>query len=327
MARAGQKIKLTSVDELLCVPSTEGTTDIDVRAIYPFENHPFKVVDDEKMDELVESIKLNGVLTPVLVRPDDEGTYEMISGHRRLHAAKRAGLAKIPAIVKGMTNDEATIAMVDANVQREEILPSERAFSYRMKLDAIKRQGKRSDLTSPQSGGKSPHDDNSTSPHNGRKLEAADIVGESMGVSGTNVQRYIRLTNLIPKLLNMVDEKRLTLSSAVEMSYFNKNVQQWIYEYISENGMIKQEQMLGLREYREDNSLTQEKLINILHGCIVPLSTSKKITINEKKLSNFFPDNYSKTDMEKVIYGLLEQWKQAQQGESNDRNKNELLLW
>lgn len=132
--RAGQKIKLTSIDELLCVPETEGTVDIDVRAIYPFENHPFKVLDDEKMDELVESIKANGVLTPVLLRPDDEGTYEMISGHRRLHAAKRAGLFRIPAIVKEMTNDEATIVMVDSNVQREEILPSEKAFAYRMKL-------------------------------------------------------------------------------------------------------------------------------------------------------------------------------------------------
>lgn len=150
--RVGQKIKLTSIDELLCVPDTEGTIDLDVKAIYPFENHPFKVVDDEKMDELVESIKVNGVLTPVLVRPDDEGTYEMISGHRRLHAAKRAGLRKIPAIIKEMTNDDATIAMVDANVQREEILPSEKAFAYRMKLEAIKRQGYRADLTSPHDG-------------------------------------------------------------------------------------------------------------------------------------------------------------------------------
>ena len=121
--RPGQKITMTSIDELLCVPDTEGTVDIDVKAIYPFENHPFKVVDDEKMDELVESIQANGILTPVLVRPDDEGTYEMISGHRRLHAAIRVGLVKIPAVIKEMTNDEATIAMVDANVQREEILP------------------------------------------------------------------------------------------------------------------------------------------------------------------------------------------------------------
>ena len=264
------------------------------------------------MDELVESIKVNGVLTPVLVRPDDEGTYEMISGHRRLHAAKRAGLAKIPAIVKGMTNDEATIAMVDANVQREEILPSERAFAYRMKLEAIKRQGARNDLTSPQSGARL-NVDNGTSPQNGAKLVAADIVGQSMGVSGTQVSRMVRLTELIKPLLNMVDDKRLTLSAGIEISFFKKNIQQWIYEYICENGMIKQEHFVELRKYREDENLTQEGLIAILVGLETPLSTSKKITINEKKLANFFPDNYSKTDMEKVIYGLLEQWKQAQQ--------------
>ena len=136
------------------MPQTAGTTDVDVNAIYPFENHPFKVLDDEKMEELVDSIKLNGILTPVIVRPDDEGTYEMISGHRRLHAAKRAGLQKIPAIVKEMTNDDAILAMVDSNLQREEILPSEKAFAYKMKYEAMRRQGARKDLTSSQVGTK-----------------------------------------------------------------------------------------------------------------------------------------------------------------------------
>lgn len=298
--RAGQKIKLTSIDELLCVPETEGTVDIDVRAIYPFENHPFKVLDDEKMDELVESIKANGVLTPVLLRPDDEGTYEMISGHRRLHAAKRAGLLRIPAIVKEMTNDEATIVMVDSNVQREEILPSEKAFAYRMKLEAIKRQGARTDLTSPQ---------------NGAKLVAADVVGQSMGVSGTQVSRMVRLTELITPLLNMVDEKRLAISVGVEISFMNKNVQQWIYEFIRENGMIKQEQLMELRKYRDDNNMTQEQLINILIGSASSAPVSKKITLNERKLHKFFPAYYSKTEMEQVIFGLLTQWKQAQESE------------
>ena len=313
--RAGQKIKLTSIDELLCVPETEGTVDIDVRAIYPFENHPFRVVDDEKMEELVESIKANGILTPVLVRPDDEGTYEMISGHRRLHAAKKAGLLKIPAIVKEMTNDDAVIAMVDANVQREEILPSEKAFAYRMKLEAIKRQGARNDLTSPLNGGKLKENEEITSPQKGRKLEAADIVGKSMGVSGTQIQRYIRLTELIPKLLDMVDEKRLALSVAVELSYMNKNVQQWIYEFIRENGMIKQEQLMELRKYRDDKNMTQEQLITILIGSASTVPTSKKITLNERKLHKFFPAYYSKAEMERVIFGLLEQWKQAQDSE------------
>ncbi|NLG04910.1 MAG: ParB/RepB/Spo0J family partition protein [Clostridia bacterium] len=298
--RAGQKIKLTSIDELLCVPETEGTIDIDIRAIYPFENHPFKVVDDEKMDELVESIKANGILTPVLVRPDDEGTYEMISGHRRLHAAKRAGLLRIPAIVKEMTNDDAVIAMVDANVQREEILASERAFSLKMKLDAIKRQGKRNDLTSSLQE---------------TKLGSDEIVGQGEGLARAQVHRYIRLTELIPKLLDMVDEKRLALSVAVEISYLNKNVQQWIYEFIRENGMIKQEQLMELRKYRDDKNMTQEQLINILIGSASSPKVSKKITLNERKLHKFFPAYYSKSEMERVIFGLLEQWKQTQESE------------
>ena len=298
--RAGQKIKLTSIDELLCVPETEGTIDLDVRAIYPFENHPFKVIDDEKMDELVESIKTNGVLTPVLVRPDDEGTYEMISGHRRLHAAKRAGLFRIPAIVKEMTNDDAVIAMVDANVQREEVLPSEKAFAFRMKFDAIRHQGKVTDATLfPE----------------GTKSNSGDIVGQSEGLTRTQVYRYIRLTELIPKLLDMVDEKRLALSVAVELSYMNKNVQQWIYEFIRENGMIKQEQLMELRKHRDDKNMTQEQLITILIGSASTVPTSKKITLNERKLHKFFPAYYSKAEMERVIFGLLEQWKQAQDSE------------
>ena len=299
-SRAGQKIKLTSIDELLCVPETEGTVDIDVRAIYPFENHPFRVVDDEKMEELVESIKANGVLTPVLVRPDDEGTYEMISGHRRLHAAKKAGLLKIPAIVKEMTNDDAVIAMVDANVQREEILPSERAFSLKMKMDALNHRGKRTDLTLS---------------HEETKFHSAEKIGEAEGLGRAQVHRYIRLTELIPKLLDMVDEKRLALSVAVELSYMNKNVQQWIYEFIRENGMIKQEQLMELRKYRDDKNMTQEQLINILIGSVSTVPVSKKITLNERKLHKFFPAYYSKAEMERVIFGLLEQWKQAQDSE------------
>ena len=296
--RAGQKIKLTSIDELLCVPETEGTIDIDIRAIYPFENYPFKVVDDEKMDELVESIKANGILTPVLVRPDDEGTYEMISGHRRLHAAKRAGLLRIPAIVKEMTNDDAVIAMVDANVQREEVLPSEKAFAFKMKFEAIRHQGKCTDATLfPE----------------GTKSNSGDIVGQSEGLTRTQVYRYIRLTELIPKLLDMVDEKRLALSVAVEISYMNKNVQQWIYEFIRENGMIKQEQLMELRKYRDDKNMTQEQLINILVGSASAPPVSKKITLNERKLHKFFPAYYSKTEMEQVIFGLLAQWKQEQE--------------
>ncbi|MDD3141163.1 MAG: ParB/RepB/Spo0J family partition protein [Lachnospiraceae bacterium] len=308
-SRPGQKIKMTSIDELLCVPDMEGTVELDVRSIYPFEKHPFKVIDDEKMDELIESIKNNGVLTPVLVRPDDEGTYEMISGHRRLHAAKRAGIIKIPSVIKEMTDDDATIAMVDSNVQREEVLPSEKAFAYKMKLEAIKRQGARSDLKSEV-----------TSPQTGVKLQAADIVGLSSGVSGSQVSRFIRLTELIPKLLDMVDEKRLALSVGVEVSFLNKNIQQWLYEYIRENGMIKQEQIMDLREYRENNSLMQDQLIDILNKGRATVSKRKKITITERKLNKYFPAYYSQTEIERVLVGLLEQWKQDQ---GNEGEKNE----
>lgn len=301
--RIGQKLKLSSIDELLGVPSTEGTVDLDVLTIYPFENHPFKVIDDEKMEELVESIKESGVLTPVLVRPDDEGTYEMISGHRRLHAAKRAGLRKIPAIIKEMTNDDATIAMVNANMQREEILPSEKAFAYKMKLDAIRSQGKRRDLTSDQVEQKL---DGKTS---------REIIAEEMGCSGAQVARFIRLTELIPKLLDMVDEKRLALSVAVELSYFNNNYQQWLYEYIHENGMIKQEQLIDLRQYRDDDSLTQEQMIEILIQKKATPQPRKKITITERKLNKYFPAYYSQIEIERVIVGLLEQWKASQESE------------
>ena len=303
--RIGQKLKLSSIDELLGVPSTEGTVDLDVLTIYPFENHPFKVIDDEKMEELVESIKESGVLTPVLVRPDDEGTYEMISGHRRLHAAKRAGLRKIPAIIKEMTNDDATIAMVNANMQREEILPSEKAFAYKMKLDAIRSQGKRRDLTSDQVEQKL---DGKTS---------REIIAEEMGCSGAQVARFIRLTELIPKLLDMVDEKRLALSVAVELSYFNNNYQQWLYEYIHENGMIKQEQLIDLRQYRDDDSLTQEQMIEILIQKKATPQPRKKITITERRLNKYFPAYYSQIEIERVIVGLLEQWKASQESEDN----------
>ncbi len=298
--RVGQKVKLSSIDELLGVPSTEGTVDLDVMTIYPFENHPFKVVDDEKMDELVESIKESGVLTPVLVRPDDEGTYEMISGHRRLHAAKRAGLRKIPAIIKEMTNDDATIAMVDSNMQREEILPSERAFSLKMKMDAMNHRGSRSDLTLSTER---------------TKLHSAESVGETVGLKHSQVHRYIRLTYLIPKLLEMVDAGRLALAVAQEISYFNRTYQQWLYEYIHENGMIKQEQLVELRPYREDDSLTQEQMIDILIKNRATPHVRKKITFNERKLNKYFPAYYSQTQIEKILIDFCEEWKRTHESE------------
>lgn len=299
--RVGQKVKLSSIDELLGVPSIEGTVDLDVMTIYPFENHPFRVVDDEKMDELVESIKESGVLTPVLVRPDDEGNYEMISGHRRLHAAKRAGLRKIPAIIKEMTNDDATIAMVNANMQREEILPSERAYSLKMKMDALNHQGKRSDLT--------------LSTEETKLMYSATEVGESVGLKRAQVHRYIRLTYLIPKLLDMVDAGRLALLQAAEISYLNHTYQQWLWEYIHENGMIKQEQLMDLRQYRDDDSLTQEQMIDILIQKRATPQIKKKVTFNERKLNKYFPAYYSQSEIERIMISLLEEWKRTHESE------------
>ena len=214
--RVGQKIKVKSVDELLCVPLANGCDEIEVDKIHPFKDHPFKVLDDEKMHELVESIMLNGVLVPVTVRPLEDGDYEMISGHRRLFAVKEIGLERIPAIVKKYDDDEAVLAMVDSNLQREEILPSEKAFAYKMRYDAMRRQGQRSDLTSSRIGTKLPE---------GR---ADDELAEKVGESRGQLHRYLRLVELIPPILELVDKKALALATAVEVSFLKPNVQKML---------------------------------------------------------------------------------------------------
>lgn len=236
-SRVAGKIKLQSVDELLGVPEIAGTQEIEIGRIHAFPNHPFKVLDDEKMDTLVDSIRENGILNPVIVRPDQSGNYEMISGHRRLHAAKIVGLKKVSAIVKEMSDDEAIIKMVDANIQREEILPSERAFSFKMKMEAMSRQGQRNDLTSGQ---------------NVPKL-TSDVIGEENGMSGRQVKRYIRLTELIPELLECTDNKKIGLVMAVDLSYLDEQVQKWVYEYFKENGFLKPVQVEALKNYSKDN--------------------------------------------------------------------------
>lgn len=301
--RPGQKIKMTSIDELLCVPSTEGTTDIEVEAIYPFENHPFKVLDDEKMDELVESIKVNGILTPVIVRPDDEGTYEMISGHRRLHAAKRASLHKVPAIVKEVTDDEATIMMVDANVQREEILPSEKAFAYKMRYDAMRRQAGRPSKNSSQLG---------------TNFRADDELAKQVGESRNQVQRYMRLVDLIPELLDLVDIKKIPLMTAVELSFLSKRVQQWTYEYIKENGAIKWKMVTAFRREVDKENVTQHELISFYNSLKPVPSSKKKITLSERKLNQYFPGTMSVKDRENLIYELLAKWKEEQAFEEDE---------
>lgn len=299
--RSGEKIKLTSIDELLGVVNEESAMEIEIDKIKSFAGHPFKVIDDEKMQDLIESISESGVLTPVLIRPDQNVGYEMISGHRRMHAAQKAGLITIPAIVREMTDDEAVIAMVDANIQREELLPSEKAFAYKMKLAAMKRQGCRHDLTSGQ---------------NDQKLSGSvsrDILADQVGESSKQIQRYIRLTELIPDLLELVDKKRLNFTIAVDISYIPQDVQKWIYEYICDNGFIKPNQIAALRNYLGQGSVTQSLMISILNSHIPVKAPVRKVTLNEKKLTKYFPKNYTSEDMEKVIESLLEKWRQEQE--------------
>lgn len=300
--RPGQKIKLKSVEELLGVVNEESAMDIEIEKIRPFKDHPFKVVDDEKMQDLVESIRANGILSPVLIRPVGNDRYEMVSGHRRMHAAQVLGMERIPAIIRDMNDDEATVKMVDSNIQREELLPSEKAFAYKMKLEAMKRQGVRNDLGTE-----------STSAQIGRKSEAAEIVGEQVGESRMQVRRYIRLTELLPELLDLVDKKRLQFTVAVEISYIDPEVQKWIYEYIRENGQIKLNQITALRTQMQMGAISQSKMIAILNNSLPGRLPSPKLTFTEKKLREFFPPGYSVTQMRSVIEDLLAEWKMNQE--------------
>lgn len=294
--RVAGKIKLQTVDELLGVPEIAGTQEIELGRIHAFPNHPFKVLDDERMDTLVESIRENGILNPVIVRPDKNGDYEMISGHRRLHAAGIVGLSKIPAIVKEMSDDEAIIKMVDANIQREEILPSERAFSLKMKMDAMRRQGCRSDLTSG----------------NDCQKWSSDEIGESVGLKGRQVRNYVRLTYLLPEILELVDQKKLQFVIAVDLSYLDEQIQKWVYEYIKENGFIKPVQISALKNYPNLSNASQHMIITILNEALPKKSTAAKVSLSEKKLDKYFPPHYSAKDRENVIIQLLEQWSAQQ---------------
>ena len=295
--RPGEKIKLASLDELLGVVNEESAMEIEINKIHAFKNHPFKVLDDEKMQDLIESVKLSGVLTPVLLRVDNNDEYEMISGHRRLHAAKMAGLTTIPAIVRELSDDDAVIAMVDANIQREELLPSEKAFAYRMKLEAMKRQGSRTDLTLSQ---------------NETKSRSDEVLSKQVGESRAQVQRYIRLTELIPELLDLVDSKKLKFTVAVDISYIDKEIQEWIYEYIKDTGFIKPQQITALRNQLNEGAVNQVGMLTIFNKCMMVKTPSRSITFSEKKLTKYFPESYSADDMERVIESLLEKWSQEQ---------------
>ena len=285
-SKMSERLNFKSVEELLGVVNEEAAMDIEIYKISGFKGHPFKVIDDEKMQELVESIKVNGVLSPVLIRPTGMDTYEMISGHRRLHAAQLAGLTAIPSIIREMTDDEAVIAMVDANIQREELLPSEKAFAYKMKMDAVRRQAGR-----PK---------NNLS-HNETNYRVDEVLSEQVGDSRA--------------LLEYLDLKRIQFTSAVEISYLDKEIQKWLFEYIRDNGLVKPKQIALLRKMCETGIMTEGKLIAILNDSQPGRTPSTKNLISEKKLRKYFPADYTEEDMRSVIVELLEQWSQGKESE------------
>lgn len=312
--RPGQKINMISVDELLGVNNEESAIDIKIDEIIPFQNHPFKVLDDDKMGELVNSIRLNGILTPVIIRPVGDNRYEMISGHRRIHAAKIVGLDAVPAFIRELSDDDATIMMVDANLQREELLPSEKAFAYKMRYDAMRHQGERTDLKASSQNGTRPGKGN-TSSQNGTRFRSDIELAEQVGESRNQLQRYMRLTELIPEMLELVDLKRMPMVTAVDISFIDNQTQKYLYEYISENGMVKSYQVTALRKYLDDEGeITQAAMIKLLNDNVPGKTQTARVTITEKKLRKYFSPVYSNADMEKIIFRLLEQWKAEQDG-------------
>ena len=288
------KIEVPSVDEQFFGLTGDETdapaSEIALKDIDAFKNHPFRVVDDEKMDDLVESIRANGILTPVLVRPARRGRYELISGHRRVHAAQRVGLRTVPAVIRDLDDDAATIFMVDANLQREELLPSEKAFAYKMKLDAIKHQGK------------------ATSAQNVQKQVSADIIAQEVGGSRELVRRYIRLTYLMPELLALVDEKRVPFTAAVDMSYLNADVQAVLLDYLRQGRRVKPAVLAELRHMDKEGTLTAEAAAQLLQPQQTVLEPVTHLTLSGAKLYKYFPADYTVPQMQKVIESLLKQW-------------------
>jgi len=278
----------------------EQVQQIPIGELFPFKNHPFKVLDDESMQRTVESVEQYGVLSPLIARPRPEGGYEIISGHRRQHAAQLAGLDTLPVIVRQMDDDAAVLLMVDSNLQRENILPSERAFAYKMKLEALKNQGARSDLTCGQFGHKL----------NGAK--ARDIVADESGDNARNVQRFIRLTNLIPELLDMVDEKKIAFNPAVELSYLDESQQRDFLEAMNDT-----QNAPSLSQAQRLKRLAQEGHFSYDVAFAVMGEEKKdeldKVVIKNDTLRKYFPRSYTPKQMEDTIIKLLDQWQRKQQ--------------
>lgn len=304
--RAGKKISLTNYEELLAVPTIEGASDIPLDQLHEFKGHPFHVVDDEAMDELAESIKAKGVLSPAIARKRPEGGFELISGHRRTHAARRAGLDKIPVFVKDYSDDEAVCIMVDSNIQRERILPSEKAFALKMKMDAMRKQGSRQDLTSRQNDGKLNSRTNKTSRQNGEKLTSG-FVGQEFGMSSRQVDRYIRLTHLLPELLLLVDQEKIKVTNAVEISFLSVDVQKQVLAYIKNGHSLTKNIIMQLRNCDTDTTDSAE-VDKILHGQTKPVEI-RQIVLTNRELGKYFPNQVTEKEIKRQIIHLLDEWK------------------
>ena len=303
--RSGKPVHLIGYEELLSVPTIAGASDIPLEQLHEFKNHPFHVVEDEAMMELVDSIKTNGILSPAIARRRPEGGFELISGHRRKHAAKLAGLEKMPVFVKEMTDDEAVIVMVDANIQREEILPSERAFAFKMKMEAMKHQG-------VTSGHNVPKQKKSTSGHYVPKSNdanhTAEMIGSEFGITGRQVKRYIRLTYLIPELLELLDMKKLAFINAVDISFSPEDAQREIYDYISKKNKLTKEKIGKIKNaFSTNEDLSVDEIRAILYE---KSNTIKQVyfSLTETQIASYFPKGYTMQQMEEVILTLLDEW-------------------
>ena len=303
MPKSNANLALKGLDEMFSTEESrqeqkrEQVQQIPIEELFPFKEHPFKVLDDEAMQRMVESVAQYGVLAPLIARPRPEGGYEIISGHRRQHAAELAGLDTLPVIVREMTDDAAVILMVDSNLQRENILPSERAFAYKMKLEALKNQGARSDLTSCQVG---------------TKFRADESLAEDTGESARNVQRFIRLTNLIPELLDLVDEKKISFNPAVELSYLDEAQQRDFLQAMDETQNAPSlSQAQRMKKLAQEEKFTYEAAFAIMGEA--KKDELDKVVIKNDILKKYFPRSYTPRQMEDVIIKLLEQWQRRQQ--------------
>lgn len=305
MKSSAKNIVLKSVDDIFQTEENradaqrERVQEIPLDQLKPFRNHPFKVRDDQRMLDTVDSIREYGVLVPAIARPDPEGGYELISGHRRKRGCEMAGLQTMPVIIRDLDDDAAVLVMVDSNIQREELLPSERAFAYKMKLEALKHQGARSDLTSSQLG---------------TKLRADELLAQQAGESRNQVQRFIRLTELISELLDMVDERKLAFNPAVEVSYLKRDEQRMLLEAMdAEQTTPSLSQAQRLKKFSQEGRLTEEAMSAIMSE--EKKSEMDKVTLRSDTLHKYFPKSYTPKQMEQTIIRLLDVWKQRQKNQ------------